>query len=139
MKRLKSFIRELSVRTSERFEAIDITSLVEDVVAESGIDNGLCIVHVPHATAAIIANEAEPGLMQDYIDLVKEFSKPNYPWRHNRIDNNAHAHLAAAFIGNARCFPVHNGRLIRGTWQNVILLEMDGPRRRRVVVQVIGE
>ena len=136
---MKSFIRELTVHTNERFETVDITGLVEEVVAESGVQEGFCVVHVPHATAVIIANEAEPGLMRDYIDLVKEIGKPGHPWRHNRIDNNAHAHLAAAIIGNSRCFPVHKGRLLRGTWQNIILLEMDGPRRRRVVVQVFGE
>lgn len=136
---MKSFVKELTVRTSERFEAIDITELVEEAVAESGVRDGFCMVHVPHATAAVIANEAEPGLLKDYIDLVKEIGKPGHPWRHNRIDNNAHAHLAAAIIGNARCFPVRGGRLVRGTWQNIILLEMDGPRHRRVVVQVLGE
>lgn len=135
----RTYIREFTVSTSERFQVIDITSRVESIVEESGIRSGLCMVFVPHATAAIIANEAEPGLMRDYIDLVKEVFRPDYPWRHNRIDNNAHAHLASALIGPSRVFPVHNGRCIRGTWQNIMLLELDGPRRRRVVVEVIGE
>ncbi len=139
MSSLKVFTRELRVTTHRRLEAIDITHLVEDVFDESGIKNGLCMVFVPHATSAIIANEAEPGLMQDYIDLIKEVFKPDHGWRHNRIDNNAHAHLAAALIGPSRVFPVIDGRCVRGTWQNIILLELDGPRTRRVVIQVVGE
>ena len=136
---MKVYFEELRVSTSKRFEVVDITSEVEAVVARSGVRDGLCVVHAPHATAAIILNEAEPGLMEDYIELIKEVFKPDAPWRHNRIDNNAHAHLAAALIGSARVIPVRGGRLLRGTWQNVMLVEMDGPRVRRVVVEVLGE
>lgn len=136
---MKFFVEEFRVSTSSRFEVVDITSRVESVVSRSGVRNGLCLVFVPHATAAVIANEAEPGLMQDYIDLIKELFKPDAPWRHNRIDNNAHAHLASAVIGPSRVFPVIDGRCVRGTWQNIMLVEMDGPRSRRVIVEVIGE
>ncbi len=136
---MKFFVEEFRVSTSSRFEVVDITSRVESAVAKSGVRNGLCLVFVPHATAAIIANEAEPGLMQDYIDLIKELFKPDAPWRHNRIDDNAHAHLASAVIGPSRVFPVIDGRCMRGTWQNIMLVEMDGPRSRRVIVEVIGE
>ncbi len=136
---MKFFVEEFRVSTSSRFEVVDITSRVESVVSRSGVRNGLCLVFVPHATAAVIANEAEPGLMQDYIDLIKELFKPDAPWRHNRIDDNAHAHLASAVIGPSRVFPVIDGRCVRGTWQNIMLVEMDGPRSRRVIVEVIGE
>ncbi|KSW12220.1 hypothetical protein CF15_05545 [Pyrodictium occultum] len=136
---MRVFVDELVVSTRQRFEAVDITSEVERIVSKSGIRNGMCMVFVPHATAAIIANEAEPGLLEDYIDLVKQLFKPDYKWRHNRIDNNAHAHLAAAVIGPSRVFPVAGGRLVRGTWQNILLLELDGPRSRRVIVEVLGE
>jgi len=136
---VRVFVEEFRVSTSSRFEVVDITSMVESIVSRSGVRNGLCLVFVPHATAAIIANEAEPGLMQDYIDLIKELFKPDAPWRHNRIDDNAHAHLASAVIGPSRVFPVIDGRCVRGTWQNIMLVEMDGPRSRRVVVEVIGE
>lgn len=136
---MRVFVEEFRVSTSSRFEVVDITSMVESIVSRSGVRNGLCLVFVPHATAAIIANEAEPGLMQDYIDLIKELFKPDAPWRHNRIDDNAHAHLASAVIGPSRVFPVIDGRCVRGTWQNIMLVEMDGPRSRRVVVEVIGE
>lgn len=137
---MKVSVREIEVSTSQRFELVDITRYVEKAVADSGVSNGIAQVFVPHATAAIIANENEPGLIEDYISLFKEIFKPDGPWRHNRIDDNAHAHLASGLIGASRSFPVVNGRLVRGTWQNIFLVELDGPRsRRKVVITVMGE
>ncbi len=136
---MRVYFEEFSVETSRRFEVVDITDRVEAIVARSGVSNGIALVFAPHATAAIIANEAEPGLLEDYLTWIREAFQPERGWRHNRIDNNAHAHLASAFIGASRCFPVRNGRLVRGTWQNIMLVEMDGPRVRRVVVEVMGE
>ncbi len=137
---MKVFFKEFTISTSERFQVINITSYVEEAVKESGIRNGICLVFVPHATAAIIANEYEPNIVSDYIELVRQVFKPDYAWRHNRIDNNAHAHLASAVIGPSRIFPVREGRIVRGTWQEILLVELDGPRpRRRVIVEVMGE
>ena len=136
---MKIYFSEFGVTTSSRIEIVDITSEVENVVARSGIKNGVCIVHLPHATAALMLNEAEIRLWQDYLRLVKEIFKPDWDWQHNIIDSNAHAHLASGFIGQTRILPIKDGRLVRGTWQNILLLELDGPRHRRVVVEVMGE
>ncbi|NOZ88818.1 MAG: YjbQ family protein [Crenarchaeota archaeon] len=135
---MKVFIKEFTVATRTRFEVVDITGLVEDAVSSSGVSDGIVVVHVPHATAAIMLNEAEPNLFHDYVDMVKELFKPDAQWRHNMIDNNAHAHLAAAVIGSSRVIPLRGGRMMRGTWQNILLLELDGPRHRRVIVEVMG-
>lgn len=136
---MKVYIKETSLQTTKDIEVIDITSIVEQAVEESKISHGIAVVHVPHATAAIFANEYEPLIVEDYISLIREIFKPGYPWKHNRIDRNAHAHLAAALIGSSRVFPVRNRRLVRGTWQNILLVELDGPRYRRIVVEVLGE
>jgi secondary thiamine-phosphate synthase enzyme len=134
------YTEEFSVSSSRRFELIDITDKVYEIVRRSGIKNGIVHVFVPHATAALIANEHESGLMNDYITLIKKLIPPEAPWEHNRIDDNAHAHLAAGIIGPSRSFPLINGRIVRGTWQNIFLVELDGPRsHRRVVVTVVGE
>ena len=133
------FTKELRVSSSSRKELIDITSKVEDVVSESGIRNGICHVFVPHATAAVIANEHERGLMNDILRALGDLVPPDKGWLHNRIDDNADAHILASMIGPSRSFPVVNGRLVRGTWQNIFVVELDGPRTRRVVVTVIGE
>jgi secondary thiamine-phosphate synthase enzyme len=137
---LKIYFKELSVKTARRKELVDITYEVEKAVAESGVANGLCLVFAPHATAAVIANEHERGLMNDILRKFAEEFPDDGAWEHNRIDDNAAAHLASAFVGSARIFPVKDGRIVRGTWQNIFLVELDGPRAsRRVVIEVIGE
>ena len=137
---MKVYFKELTLSTSKRLELVDITYEVERVVAESGIRNGICLIHAPHATAAIIANEHESGLMRDILTKVEEDYPRDGRWLHNRIDDNAAAHLGSAFISSTRIFPVRDGRIVRGTWQNIFLLEMDGPRSfRRVVIEVMGE
>jgi secondary thiamine-phosphate synthase enzyme len=98
------------------------------------------VVSVPHATAAVIVNEHETGLMQDMLAKVEDAFPISRSYRHNTIDDNADAHLAAAFLGHSRMFPIVNGRVVRGTWQNVFIVELDGPRSRREVwLQAIGE
>ncbi|MEB3825347.1 MAG: secondary thiamine-phosphate synthase enzyme YjbQ [Desulfurococcales archaeon] len=135
----KVYRREVTLSTSERFQLVNITRHVEEIVADSGVREGFVHVFVPHATAAVIANEDEGGLKQDFIRLFRELFKPGSGWMHDRIDDNAHAHLAAGVIGADRSFPVTGGRIVRGTWQEIFLVELDGPRsRRRVIVTVIG-
>ncbi|MET1160814.1 MAG: secondary thiamine-phosphate synthase enzyme YjbQ [Thermoprotei archaeon] len=138
---MKVYVREITVSTQKRFQLIDLTSKVEEIVESSGVKSGIALVFAPHATAAIIANEHESGLMEDIIEKVKEFTEPgSSKWRHNIIDDNAHAHIGSALFGAERVFPVVNGRLVRGVWQNIFLLEMDGPRSKRsIYVVVIGE
>ncbi len=135
------FIDTIRVKTTERFQLIDITSRVEEIVEKSGVKNGIVLVYAPHATAAIIVNEHESGLINDLLQKAKEFTEPgSSKWRHNAIDDNAHAHIGSAFFGSDRVLPVVNSRILRGTWQNIFLLEMDGPRpTREIVVVVIGE
>ena len=91
------------------------------------------MVSVPHATAAIIANENERGLLNDILTKVLETFPQSLAYAHNRIDDNADAHLAATFLGHSRTFPVEDHRLVRGTWQNIFVVELDGPRTRREV------
>ncbi|MCE4620629.1 MAG: secondary thiamine-phosphate synthase enzyme YjbQ [Desulfurococcales archaeon] len=128
-----------SVRTTSRFQVLDVTSIVEEAVSKSGIEKGLATVYVPHTTCGITINEAEPGLMEDIVEFLKEYTKPGAPWRHNRIDDNAHAHLGQSVLGHHVSIPVTAGRLNMGTWQRVLLVEMDGPRRRRIIITVMGE
>jgi secondary thiamine-phosphate synthase enzyme len=133
------YTKRVTISTSSRFEVVRITDYVESAVDESGIKDGLVIIHVPHATAAIIANEYEPRIIQDYIAWIKKAVPPGAGWKHDMIDDNAHAHIASAFIGATRTFPVVNGGIMRGTWQEIMLLELDGPRaRRNIIIQVMG-
>ncbi len=136
---MKIYVKELTYSTSRREDLVNITKDVEGVVEESGIKNGLVLVYVPHATAALVVNEDEPGLRQDVLSKLLELLPRNGRYLHNRVDDNANAHLASTILGTHRVFPLVNGRIVRGTWQEIMLLDMDGPRTRRVVVEVVGE
>jgi secondary thiamine-phosphate synthase enzyme len=137
---MKNFAKTLTFSTSEKYQLVDLTESIEKIVSESGIEKGLCLVHASHATAAIICNEHESGLIHDILRKVKDLFPPNAGYLHDRIDDNASGHVASALIGASRTFPVDDGRLVRGTWQNIFFLELDGPRTRRIVnIHIIGE
>jgi secondary thiamine-phosphate synthase enzyme len=102
------------------------------------MESGICLVNSLHSTTAIIVNERESGLMEDILRKVREEFPKGAGWRHDRIDDNADAHLTSVFLGHSKTFPIRNGSLVRGTWQNIFLLELDGPRTRRVIIEAIG-
>lgn len=115
---------------------VDITERVADLVRQSGISDGICLVYVPHATAAVAINEnADPNVCEDILDGLAQVI-PEGQWRHDRIDNNAAAHIKATILGPSEAVPVRGGRLRLGTWQSVMLVELDGPRERMVLVEV---
>ncbi len=132
--------KTLSISSSDRRQLIDITREVEEFVRIGQMASGLCVISVPHATAAIIANENERGLVRDILSQIEQLFPTSGNYAHNEIDDNADAHLAASFLGHSKTFPVINQRLSRGTWQNIFLVELDGPRSRRTInLQLIGE
>ncbi len=127
---------ELTIHTRNTQEMIDITSQVGEAVRQAGIASGLCVVYVPHATAAIVINEnADPNVCQDILDALSRMV-PEGAWRHDRIDNNAAAHIKATILGPSETVPVQEGRLRLGTWQSLMVVEFDGPRDRTVIVEV---
>jgi secondary thiamine-phosphate synthase enzyme len=137
---MKNFAKAITLSTREKYQLVDLTETVEKIVSESQVAKGLCLVHASHATAAIVCNEHESGLIHDILRKVKEIFPPSDGYLHDRIDDNASGHIASALIGASRTFPIEDGRLVRGTWQNIFLLELDGPRSRRTVnVHIIGE
>ena len=127
---------ELSIRTRKKQDMVDITSRVADVVKQSGIGDGICLVYVPHATAAVVINEnADPNVCEDILDALAGLI-PDGKWRHDRIDDNAAAHIKATILGPSETVPVKSGRLRLGTWQSILLVELDGPRERTLIVEV---
>lgn len=117
-----------------------MTNDVLEVVRDSGIKNGILITQLPHATSMLVLNENESGVKQDLLDKLDDFAPQNGEYRHDCIDNNAHAHLKAALVGSSRTLPIIDGRVIRGTWQSFLVIEQDGPRSsRRLIVTVFGE
>jgi secondary thiamine-phosphate synthase enzyme len=127
---------EFSIRTTRKQEMVDITRQVADLVKQSGVSEGICLVYVPHATAAVAVNEnADPNVCEDILDALAALV-PEGRWRHDRIDDNAAAHIKATILGPSQTVPVRGGRLRLGTWQSVMLVELDGPRERTVIVAV---
>ncbi|MCQ8903108.1 MAG: secondary thiamine-phosphate synthase enzyme YjbQ [Methanothrix sp.] len=124
----------IEIATTRVREVVDITPQVQRAVRESGVVDGICLVYTLHTTTALIVNEAESGLLMDIIDKIKEIV-PGVGYKHGE---NGPAHLQASILGNSVLLPVDNNMPLLGTWQRVLFLELDGPRRRRVGVKVIG-
>ena len=128
-------LREISVSTRSRTELVDITSQVQRVVAESGVQDGVCHVYVPHTTAGITINEnADPSVREDILmELDKTIPfEDNYKHR----EGNAAAHIKATIVGSSETLLVERGRLRLGTWQGLFFCEFDGPRSRRALIHI---
>jgi len=127
-------MREFKVRTTKSQQVLDITSAVARELRAEGVMEGTCLVYVPHATAAVVINEnADPNIGEDLLEAL-EALVPAGRWRHDRIDHNGAAHIKAAILGPSESVPVVGGKLSLGTWQALMLVELDGPRTRRVLV-----
>ncbi|GFP21584.1 hypothetical protein HKBW3S06_00811, partial [Candidatus Hakubella thermalkaliphila] len=132
-----SLIKEIVVRTRSRTEFVDITEEVRRAVKESGVDEGVCHLYVPHTTAAITINEgADPSVVKD---IVNELNK-TIPFDDNYFhrEGNAAAHIKSSLIGCSSSILISDGNLVLGTWQSVYFCEFDGPRSRKVYVRVSG-
>ena len=127
-------IEKIGISSEKKYDLINITEDVQKIASK--IDSGAIVLFAPHATGAIVICEDEPGLKQDVIEFVKDhFEKKGYS--HDKIDDNAHAHLISSFIGCEKTIPVEKGKLTLGTWQSVFFLESDGPRERTVYVKTL--
>ncbi len=129
-----------SVSTRSARQSIDITDEVREIVRRSGVSDGLCQVMVLHSTAAVVVNETDdPNLATDIATALERAVPARDGWLHDRIDDNAHAHIKAALLGPSELVPVRGGDLLLGTWQRLILMEFDGPRKRRISVTLLRE
>jgi secondary thiamine-phosphate synthase enzyme len=121
----------LSVKSSSRTEFVDITAEVQKVVAESGVQSGLCMVYVPHTTAAVTINEsADPSVKKDVLMILNRIVPWEAEYRH--LEGNSPAHVKSTLVGASELVMVENGRLLLGTWQGIFFCEFDGPRTRKV-------
>jgi secondary thiamine-phosphate synthase enzyme len=122
-----------TLRTKAREELIDITRTVEEDVSFSGIKEGLCVVYVPHTTAAVTVNEhADPDVRQDILKQLKVLIPKDCDYSH--LEGNSDAHIKSILLGASQTIPVHEGRLVLGTWQGIFFCDFDGPRDRRFYV-----
>jgi len=137
---MRVLFEELVFSTKKKEEIIDITGDVRAVLGRWGAKNGAVLLFAPHATASIVINENEPGLIKDVLDLLNALAPPGAGYYHDRIDRNAHAHLRSAAFPPYAAVPVKDGKMLLGAWQRILFVENDGPRaQRRVIVEYLGE
>jgi secondary thiamine-phosphate synthase enzyme len=131
-------LSDFSVRTSSHSEWLNITSQVQQAVAASGVTEGVCVVFVPHTTAAVTINEnADPDVPRDVNYALNAISPDRREFRHG--EGNSAAHTLTSLVGPSITLIVSKGRLLLGTWQGIWFNEYDGPRTRKVIVRVLGE
>jgi secondary thiamine-phosphate synthase enzyme len=128
----------IEIRTRAKEEFVDLTAEVGRVVAASGVASGVCVVTVPHTTAGVTVNEnADPDVRADLLMTLRRIVPDALPYAH--AEGNSPAHVKAALVGSSATLLVEGGRLQLGTWQGVFFCEFDGPRPRKVWVQIVGK
>jgi secondary thiamine-phosphate synthase enzyme len=141
---MNTFGHVLQCTTRDKFEFVNLTETVEDLIAKSGIRDGMAYLQSLHSTAAIFVNEWQDALLADFRTLLEQAVSADASWRHNdpRFSDcdrgNAASHLRALLLGTGAVLAVRGGRLVRGQWQSIILAELDGPRTRSISLQVLG-
>jgi secondary thiamine-phosphate synthase enzyme len=138
---MKTYRKELWFDTQARRELINVTSQVEQCLAESGVKEGLCLVNAMHITASVFINDDESGLHQDFEVWLEKLApeKPYSQYRHNNGEDNADAHLKRTIMGREVVVAITNGRLDFGPWEQIFYGEFDGKRKKRALVKIIGE
>lgn len=134
--------KHLPIRTKGESDIIDITGEVYGAVAETQLKNGIVTVFVPGSTGALTTIEYEPGLLEDFPDMLERIAPANLDYEHERRwhDGNGHSHVRASLIGPSLSIPFVNGRLTLGTWQQIVFVELDARSRTRdLIVQIMGE
>ncbi len=132
---------QLRLSTRGDGDVVDLSDGVASVVRESGIEDGVVAVSVPGSTAAVTAMEYEPGGVHDLREALDRLVPREGDYEHNRLnhDTNSHAHIRAAIVGPSETMPVVDGRVVTGTWQQLVLVDFDDrPRERTVTVQVVS-
>lgn len=130
---------ELKIRSKKREQIVDITGQVRNIVKKGKVKEGLCVIYVPHATAALTINENyDPAVCEDFLEALRKIALKGV-WRHDKVDDNGDAHIKAAIVGPSVIIPIKNSELMLGRWQGIMFCEFDGPRERRIIVNVMKE
>jgi secondary thiamine-phosphate synthase enzyme len=133
---------ELEIETSGDGEVIDLSADAQKAIANSGLRDGLCTAFVAHSTCGMTTIEFEPGCNADLNSVLERVAPHGERWEHNErnADTNGHSHVRAALLGPSVTVPFRDGELALGVWQKIVCVDFDDrPRRRRVVLQLIGE
>lgn len=137
---MKSYTEHLWFNTNQRIEFINMTDKIEEAVRKSKIKNGLVLVNAMHITASVYINDAESALIQDFQEWLKKLVPMDKDYKHNLTgEDNAYAHLMRTIMGRSVTVAITDGKLDFGPWEQIYYAELDGQRRKRVLVKVVGE
>ncbi len=134
--------RKFQIKSKGEKDMINITEQTSKAVKESEIENGVVTVFVVGSTAAITTIEYEPGLKIDFPNMLSRIAPKNIEYEHDNTwhDGNGHSHVRASLIGPSLSIPFIEGNLVLGTWQQIVMIELDtNPRERKVILQIMGE
>ncbi len=134
----QAMLETIQVNTSDHAVMVDVTDLISRKVQASGVRSGLCIVYIPHTTAAVTVNEgADPAVAADIINTLDRL----VPWRagYKHTEGNAAAHIKAMLVGGSSQIIIDNGHLVLGTWERIFLCEFDGPRTRKIRIKILED
>ena len=130
-------VHKLSVRTTSRVEMVDITGQIQELVRQSGVEEGVCHLFEAHTTAGLTINEnADPSVQADILMVLNRIISDQEAYRH--LEGNSPAHIKASLMGAQLTVLVSNGCLLLGTWQGIYLCEFDGPRTRKVHLKIMA-
>ena len=131
-------LQTLTVHTGSRTEFLDLTGRIQAAIQESGVQDGLCHLFVPHTTAAVTINEnADPSVRADILMVLNKLISERESYRH--LEGNSPAHIKASVIGPQLTLMVSGSRLVLGTWQGIFFCEFDGPRTRRLHLKIVAD
>ncbi|MBU0936744.1 MAG: secondary thiamine-phosphate synthase enzyme YjbQ [Spirochaetes bacterium] len=137
---MKNYRKELTMNTRQRYQLIRITDQVQQALADSGIQEGLCLVNSMHITSSVFINDNESGLHADFLEWLEKlapYSRSGY--RHNVGEDNGDAHLKRQIMGREVVVAVSGGQLDFGPWEQIFYGEFDGCRSKRILIKIIGE
>jgi len=140
---------EICLDSTEKTDFIDVTDFVKNTVEESKCNMGICNIYTQHTTTAIRINENEKGLMKDIRCFLETKVPPFNEYQHDDIDRrkdtppdepcNAHSHLKSLILGASESLPIIKNNIALGKWQRVFFVDLDGPRKRKMIIQIIGK
>jgi secondary thiamine-phosphate synthase enzyme len=139
--KLKVISKTIQLSSKGQDDVIDITKQVSNIVKDSNIENGTVTIFVAGSTAAVTTIEYEPGLINDFPEMLSRIIPKNIQYEHDNTwhDGNGHSHVRASLVGPSLTVPIINGKLTLGTWQQIVLLEMDTrPRNRNLILQIMS-
>ncbi len=129
-------MKTINLNTSTRTELLEITSLVQNTIKEEGVEEGVCYLYVPHTTAGLTINEnADPTVMRDILTSLNSLIPFDGDYRH--LEGNSAAHIKASLMGFSLNLLIQRGKLVLGTWQGIFFCEFDGPRSRKLHIEII--